>query len=166
MEAWRHFNCCLQHSPDKMTFSLFFISLFLFKCHISDHILLKRWWGNTIIKKDPCSLKTNIQTFFSLISFSLLCLSKSIKNIVSSKAPSLFTGGHGLFTRTYCWKIVENRWGLYNKLINLVVVTFIPCMWRFPLYGVQSPSLVVQESWSKQLRVTILELKPTNKTSI
>ena len=47
-----------------------------------------------------------------------------------------------------------------------VVVTFIPCMCRFPLYGVQSPWLVVQESWRKQLRVIILELKPLNKTYV
>ena len=32
---------CLQHSPDKTAFWLFFISFLLFKCHISDHIFLE-----------------------------------------------------------------------------------------------------------------------------
>ena len=52
-------------------------------------------------------------TFFCLFSFCFSCLSNSIKNIVSSKAFSFLTCGHGLLTRTLT---MNGMWTFTNKM--------------------------------------------------
>ena len=92
--CYLYFKYILNSSGCHSVAGFLFISLLLFKSHLSDHIILE----NENQKYFHIKLT---ETFFCLFSFSFACLSRSIKNIVSSKAFSFFTAGHGLLRSTF-----------------------------------------------------------------
>ena len=63
-----------------------------------------------------------MSSFFCLFSFSFVCLRMSIRNIVSSKAFSFFTSGHGASTKT--WKLVMSLFSFYWTISEIYDLTF------------------------------------------
>ena len=153
---------CLQHSPDKTAFWLFFISFLLFKCHISDHIFLE----STCISSSSNKKLTNLflLDFFFPALFEKInqkhCVFKGVLSfhsgtrIINKYLRTVFIiyfRSRELGKKFWRFKFFRddlfyehNRANSYKA--NSYKYTFIPCMWRLPLYGVQSPWLVVQET--------------------
>ena len=98
----------ISDSVKNLAFCLFLVFPLLLQSHVSNHILLWniRWCFKHLVHKF-------LLTFFCLFSFCFSCLSNSIKNIVSSKAFSFLTCGHGLLTRTLT---MNGMWTFTNKM--------------------------------------------------